>query len=357
MSTKLELLNDASRITTMNMVLLYIDALVFVRQNYPYLGNDTQLMDLAIIAASKSTAYQDTSILPVLKDVFSGITEPKVKIACLNNFAVLAKGRKDDINFLNEWFEQNLQGLKGSSISDIKTLAICASTLGILGDSSSFPVLFDAATGNYDSSIVEASASALNMINDGYTENILAILSQKNVKNMYAAYTFAMRKDSLQINDKGKIADAAFSAAVELKMSGSLDNQGILQSLLRDSIEKLTMLSWSQTAPTVVKYFYNIQGEYKNDKSGIDTILPVIRCMGAMGTTDSAQALSIFLGLLNSETEQKKIYNEQLMLTVIQALGDLGDKSAFDYLLYVGYLSYPETVKKASRDALARLAW
>jgi hypothetical protein len=38
-------------------------------------------------------------------------------------------------------------------------------------------------------------------------------------------------------------------------------------------------------------------------------------------------------------------------------LGDLGDKTAFDYLLYVGYLSYPETVKKASRDALARLAW
>ena len=127
--------------------------------------------------------------------------------------------------------------------------------------------------------------------------------------------------------------------------------------MIHDTLEKLTALSWSQAAPSVIKYFYQIQGDYKNDKSGVDAMLPVIRCMGAMGTTDSAQALSIFLGLLNSETEQKKIYNEQLMLTLIQALGDLGDKTAFDYLLYVGYLSYPETVKKASRDALARLAW
>jgi len=86
-------------------------------------------------------------------------------------------------------------------------------------------------------------------------------------------------------------------------------------------------------------------------------MIPVVRCMGAMGSSDSAQALSIFLGLLNSETEQKKTYNEQLMLAVIQSLGDLGDKTAFDYLLYVGYLDYPETVKKASRDALARLQW
>ena len=45
------------------------------------------------------------------------------------------------------------------------------------------------------------------------------------------------------------------------------------------------------------------------------------------------------------------------MLALIQALGDLGDKTAFDYLLYVGYLEYPESVKKASRDALARLQW
>jgi len=357
MSTKQELLNDASRITTMNMVQLYIDALVFVRQNYPYLGNDAQLMDLAITAASKSSAYQDTSIIPVLKDIFSAISEPKVKIACLDNFAVLAKGRRDDISFLNGWFEQSLQGLNGNSTNDVRTIAICASTLGTLGDSSSFPVLFTAATGNYDSSIIDAASSALNMLNDGYTDNILAILSQKNIKNMYAAYTYAMKKDSLPITDQGKIAEAAFTAAVELKTAGAVDNQVMLQSLIHDTLEKLTALSWSQAAPSVIKYFYQIQGDYKNDKSGVDALLPVIRCMGTMGTTDSAQALSIFLGLLNSETEQKKIYNEQLMLTLIQALGDLGDKTAFDYLLYVGYLSYPETVKKASRDALARLAW
>ncbi len=76
-----------------------------------------------------------------------------------------------------------------------------------------------------------------------------------------------------------------------------------------------------------------------------------------MATSAAAQTLSIYLGLLNSETEQTGTYNEQIMLAVIKSLGDLGDKTAFDYLLYVGYLNYPETIISASRDALARLKW
>ncbi|HNY22932.1 MAG TPA: hypothetical protein PKO22_12370, partial [Treponemataceae bacterium] len=127
--------------------------------------------------------------------------------------------------------------------------------------------------------------------------------------------------------------------------------------LLKDSMADLKRLRWSQAGSAVTKYFYSVQADYKIGKMGIDRLIPVINCMGSMQSNEAAQALSIFLGLLNSETEQKKTYNEQLMLAVIQALGDLGDKTAFDYLLYIGYLDYPESVKKASRDALARLEW
>lgn len=42
---------------------------------------------------------------------------------------------------------------------------------------------------------------------------------------------------------------------------------------------------------------------------------------------------------------------------MIDSLAKLGDKSAFDYLLYVGYLEYPESIKKAARDALSGLKW
>lgn len=356
-STKLELLNDASRITTVNMTPLYIDALAFANAYYPLLGSDSQLMDLAAIAAAKAASYQDISVLPQMRTVFSSIPETRVRVACLNTFAVLMKGQKDDIAFLNGWFGEAINNATKGSIPDIRIMTACAQALGKIADGASFPVLFKAATSTMDTSIIQAATASLNGISDGYTDNILAIIAAKRLKDTYAAFSFAMKKESLPAGDKGAIAEAAFKSVTENQTASPDANPALQANVIRESMEQLTSLKWAQASPMIVKYFYQIQGDYKNDKANLDVLIPVINCMGAMGTSDAAQALSIFLGLLNSDTEQKNTYNEQLMLAVILALGDLGDKTAFDYLLYVGYLNYPETVKKASRDALARLQW
>ena len=42
---------------------------------------------------------------------------------------------------------------------------------------------------------------------------------------------------------------------------------------------------------------------------------------------------------------------------VIKTLGAIGNKSAFDSLLGVTYLNYPESVLSAAREALAGLKW
>lgn len=354
-TTKIELLNDASRITTIVMIPLYAEALSFVRLSYPILGADAQLMDLAVIAATKSAAYQDASILQEIQLVFSAVSETRVRVACLNAFGVLGKGQIEKITFLNGWFRESISD--DSAFIDPKILTACAVALGKIGDTSSFSVLFKAASSSLDSSVIQASSTALNSISDLYTENILAIIAGKQLKDIYAAFSFAMKKDSLQVDEKGRISEAVFASVVDSGVVGFDADSVLLATIIRESMEQLTVLKWSQVSPLIVKYFYQKQSDYKNEQANVDVLVPIIRCMGAMGTTDAAQALSIFLGLLNSDTEQKKTYNEQLLLAVIQALGDLGDKSAFDYLLYVGYLSYPETVKKASRDALARLQW
>ncbi|HNY15907.1 MAG TPA: hypothetical protein PK542_10430 [Treponemataceae bacterium] len=357
MSTKIELLNDASRITTVNMTPLYVDALNFSLDSWPVLGTDAQLVDLASVAATKISSYQDPSALPSVRAVFKTISDARVRVSCLNAWASLAKGQKDEIAFLNGWFSEALDVAAKGTQTDPKVLSACAAALGKIADASSFPVLFKAATLPIDSNVVLASGASLNAISDGYTDSILAIIATKRVKDMYAAFSFAMKKDSLSAQDRAKIAKAAFEAATDT-VSPPADAQAqTLAALTLESMGQLTALKWSEASPSVVKYFYRVQGDFKNDRSAVDTLIPVVRCMGAMQTQEAAQALSIFLGLLNSETEQKKTYNEQLMLAVIQALGDLGDKTAFDYLLYVGYLDYPETVKKASRDALARLQW
>lgn len=355
-STKIELLGDATRITTIDMVPLFADALDFVHEYHPILGNDSQLIDLAVTAASRCVQWQDASILPKIMVLFNDFPDSRVRSACLDAFSALATADSTELTALNAWFAgQITQYRTGTQGADAATLIACAKTLGKIASVSSFDVLFQAATSDIDSGLSLAGKNALNEISVGYTDRILAIFATGTIQLSYDAYRFSRDRTDLSAEDRGKTAQTAFGLALSSSFAGT--DAEIARKLLDESLDAITELAWSPSSPDVVKYFYQVQGDYKNGKADYAAFLPVIRAMGAMGTTESAQALSIFLGLLNSETEQKKTYNEQLMLAVIQSLGDLGDKTAFDYLLYVGYLDYPETVKKASRDALARLQW
>ena len=74
-------------------------------------------------------------------------------------------------------------------------------------------------------------------------------------------------------------------------------------------------------------------------------------------STGTAQTLSNYLADLNRNAEQSMYPAKPVVLAVIKGLGVLGDKAAFDNLLYVTYLTYPQDVIAAAREALAKLKW
>ncbi len=357
MAAKIEILNDASRITAVNMTPLYVDALAFVHQYYPVLGSDAQLIDLAAVAAKKIAAYNDAAAIIPLRDTFSLLDDSRVRIACVESLSALSADTSGTVAFLGDWFAAAVSPPVGAAKPDVRIIAACATALGKLAAISSFDALFIAATGGSDAGVVQASTDAINALRTGYTEKILGKMREGSVQRSRAAFYLALKNDSLSASDRGLIAEAAFHAAAE-DASGDADSGTDLRDdLLMRSLKELKDLRWSQASMALTRYFYARQSDYKNGKISVEKLIPVIDCMGTMQSPDAAQALSIFLGLLNSETEQKKIYDEQLVLAVIHALGDLGDKTAFDYLLYIDYLDYPDSVKKASRDAIARLQW
>jgi hypothetical protein len=63
------------------------------------------------------------------------------------------------------------------------------------------------------------------------------------------------------------------------------------------------------------------------------------------------------LQFINAQTEQGAPFDEDILLASIAALGKLGDKAAFDYLLQIGYLQYTEAIKRAAKEALLKLRW
>jgi hypothetical protein len=85
--------------------------------------------------------------------------------------------------------------------------------------------------------------------------------------------------------------------------------------------------------------------------------MEAINCLGAMGNSESAQVLALQMGFINSQVEGGAEFDEDLIVALVQALGEIGDKIAFDHLLYIGYLDYPERIHAAAKDSLNRLKW
>ena len=352
-STKLDLLSEAASIPSINMTPLYKDALDFVISSHSMLGEDKQIVDMAILAMQAAATGGDASILEPVREVFNLFANVQVKAAAIGAIAAFSAPESEGAGFLKSWFETALDGSASGSYVNPEAMCSCLTAFAAIGDSSVFPLVFRAATSSSSPIVVEEAGKTLLSFNEGFAENIKAIVSEGDPAKTQAALDFAKRKTSLSSIELGEIAEAVFNSMLDVSGRGNLDAEPVLIS----SMQALTELKWYQASQAVLQYFYRIQSGYPDDKTSAEKLIPVINCLGAMGTTEAAQALSIFLGLLNSETEQKGACNVELMLSIINALGDLGDKAAFDYLLYVDYLNYPEAVKKASRDAIARLKW
>ena len=83
----------------------------------------------------------------------------------------------------------------------------------------------------------------------------------------------------------------------------------------------------------------------------------VILYLEKTASKESVKVLSSYLEELNKDTENGSLPAVNIVSAVIQALGNLGDKSAFDCLLFTTYLNYPEDIVAQARRALSSLKW
>ena len=165
-----------------------------------------------------------------------------------------------------------------------------------------------------------------------------------------------LRGEALSPDKRAALAETALSVGVSYQ-SVVQSEQVAIVSLRASAARELAAREWQKASPLAIRHFYDFQLQFNRGQVSKSNFLESIALLGAMGTTEAAQTLSLYLQIINTETEQGKSFDEQVALAVVNNLGRLGDKTAFDYLLYIGYLQYPESVKKASRDALQKLRW
>jgi HEAT repeat protein len=171
-----------------------------------------------------------------------------------------------------------------------------------------------------------------------------------------AAFRAGMGAERFGPAEQGQLAEAALEVALILP-PGNAEHEAAVSALRYSAVSVLTGLQWTRASPLAIKHFYRVQTDVQNGLVPREHLVEAVKCLGAMGNSDAAQALTLQLGLLNSQTERNGVFDEAVTMAVVQALGAIGDKAAFDHLLYISYLSYPEHIQAAAREALAHLKW
>jgi HEAT repeat protein len=365
LSTKAGILLDAATDDRASEFIgeLYEYALVFSLQNAEVLRGDPDLNSLTVIAARGAGNSGHVPSTDSLWKVFTNFRDSHVRIAALDALAVLGKGNGQTAENLNQFLANQNSLYRSGMDVDIPTLSACIKALGALGEESSFPVLFAALIAGYPEPVGTQAISALESLPGDLTGNMTDVLRKNPPAEKLVVFRAAISSSRMDAAEKGAFAQTALEIGMEENFSA--DYESALTTLCGLAVRALRDLKWTAADTVVLRYFYRVQGEYQENKTGRerDRLLEIIGCLSAMNSPDAAQALSLQLGYLNSQFERTRKdgtfgeNDETLVLGIIKALGEIRDKIAFDNLHYVAYLDYPENIKAAAREALNNLKW
>lgn len=358
LSTKLEIVKESSAYKAADMGPLYEQALRFAVEGESLLGADVELKSLALAAAARAGEAGYAAASDELLGLFDGYDDPELRAAAASALATAGAGNKAVLERLNAFAASQAERLRTGAAPEASTLAACVGTLGTLGDASSMEPLFAVYSSGAPADIGAAAAASLGKLKGDYAAFLARAIAERSILEKLAALDLCLGEPSFSPNARGALAEAALSVGLSYK--GSADS-GAAAALERESVAAIRDLRWQRAAPLVLQYYRLLLAQYGASDSAPESLRgdlsKAIGALGVMGSSEAVQALSLQLQLINGRTEQGGAFDEVVLRSVIDALGELGDKAAFDYLLYVGYLQYPDPIKQAAKAALQRLKW
>ncbi len=357
LDVKIQILQDAaSGKNAADMGPLYEQALEFVTDNSGLIASDTRFNQLAAIAAEQIGVLKYVPAKAGLWKLFQVNSDTQTLQKAATALGEVGAGDADILANLNHYVDTQNASFAGGVQPDMIVLAACLQALGKLGDPSSFPVLFTAMNLGYSDKITAFAKNALLSIKGDFQALLTGVIKERPLAEKKLALQMALDSDKLTSDQKAQVAQFALdislhsSAADLATRTGYRDMRFVAASALGDR-------KWAPAASLLTEHLDTTIGEF--DKGLVDTnhLLDAINDLGATGTHDASVRLTQYLVLINSYTEKGKAYDEKVVTTILNALGSLGDKVAFDDLMYTQYLNYPTGVKKAARAALDKLKW
>ena len=351
---KLSILRSVASKSTPSMGPLYQMAVDYLTANLPVLHSQAQAQELAVVAAHLIGSSGYAKAAESTWELFQLSDAVAVRLAAADALAIVAKGNGDVINKMNHWLAgQNLLHLTGASV-DPGVIDGCVRALAALEDPTSFQVLFTTMEAGYGEPVANDAKNAIHLLKGDRAKQWLQVVTSSRYADRPAALEMAMGDRNLSVAQKARIAVAPLEGA--LSPANALPSDSVsIEALRFHAVESLGKLQWTPSAGLVTTNFNRAAAEYQSGAISANDVVLSVDALAAMSTHEAAVRLSLYLGMINSRTENGRHFDRQITLAVVQGLGRLGDSVAYDNLSAMQYLDYPQSVKEAATQAVRDL--
>ena len=344
---------------------LYRLSLEFVCSNYALLSSDEDFITLACETVKKIPAFSDTETFALLEKLFAVNENRRLQKLILQNFgdsaANVSAVRPGDfkvpdslIRQVNAYTEKILRSY-GVSADDGSLLEAAVKTLGQFNDISSFPVLFTCYAFP-DTELSQKAAHALNGFSGMYDKAVRAIIADGSTREKMLALDLILHNPKNSDFFKAETAENALSQTL-YNREGAEFCTGDCVALKVKAVRELNRVSWTRSPVLIRKTFIAACKEYEAEVLTEEHFIEIIHAFSRLASSEAGLYLSRYLKELNRNREERKAVSTPVLLELIDALDALGDKTAFDDLLYATYQDYPEEVITAAAEALGKLKW
>ena len=354
---KTEAVKEASEVEKVDLAKA---ALEFSTNYKEILGDDRELSALAVAGIfaipneyiEKCSPAEKNQLTDKFLELYSVFSDMTVKIAVLNKITTADLPRERFVTFLNTY-------VSASKVEDSEQqlLKSVLQTLGAIGNDETFRILFKAAAEKKWTPLVSDVETALSALALSSEKQLLEMIRAGNVTDSRRIFDIVVKnKENPQIF-VAEIAENVLARSIYIMENATSMSEALIPLQL-DSFNALRELKWTRASGTVVSYFNAAKTEYQNSLITEETFCDVIAGVIAIAPIASVQSLSAYLVALNKQMEEKSgMPSEAVVLALINSLGAVGDKNAFDALLGVTYFDYSDSVIAAARKALANLKW
>ena len=337
-------------------------AIEYALENKELLGTDRDLDALVVAAVlsisddylKNSNDEEKVKFSEKLYNLFSNFEDSNtVEIAILTKLESI----KDLLPI--EKFVNNLNNkLKNENMNDMDPsfLKTTLSSLEKMGNTESFIILYYFYSADKYPKFEEEIEKTLITLSPNAVNEILGFIKEADSNQLKRIYSLTTKTQKLSKNNVCIIAENLLNRSILLLG----DSSKILPEDIDLQITCLKILAdnkWTRASDSVLSYFQITKSLYKINSINDEDFTFVISSLSSITPLKAVSPLTSYLEELNGRKENGEEVSSSVILSLINTLGAIGDKAAFDSLLAVTYLSYEEAILSAARQALSGLRW